>query len=154
VAVTDFFTRLNPVFAGILRTPILHWLLSHSTMMLSYEGRRSGRRVSFPVGYRQRGNDIAVLASEARRKSWWRNFRQPGEVDLLLRGRRRRGCAVLVPPDDPFFRESVEEVLRRVPGMKRVFEVAFDRGAGLTPAQIARLGDEIACVRITLEPDA
>ena len=153
MAATDFLTRVNPVIGGVLRTPVLHWIFSHSTMMLGYVGPRSGRHISFPVGYRMHGDHIAVLASEARRKTWWRNFREPGEVDLLLRGRRRRGRAVLVSPEDPFFRESVEEVLRRVPGMPRVFKVDFDRAQGLTPAQIAQLGGEIACVRVTLEPD-
>jgi deazaflavin-dependent oxidoreductase (nitroreductase family) len=151
VSVSSVFSRLNPWVGAILRTPVLHWILSPALMTLSYTGRRSGRRITLPVGYRQHGDEVAVLVSEARSKTWWRNFREPREVDVRLRGRPRRGRAELVTPDDPFFRASVEEVLRRVPGMRRVFKVDYDRRAALAQAQLEALRDEIACVRLTLD---
>jgi len=83
-------TRLNPVVVWILRSP-LHRLLSRGLMLLSYTGRRSGRRHAIPVGYQRSGAVITVLASRARRKRWWRNFREPAPVELLVRGRVLRG---------------------------------------------------------------
>jgi len=65
-------SRAKPLVAAILRSP-LHPLLSFGLLLISFEGRRTGRRYSFPVGYQQRGETITVLASRARRKSWWRN---------------------------------------------------------------------------------
>ena len=104
-----------------------------------------------PVGYQRDGGDITVMISEARRKNWWRNYREPGPVELLLRGRTLRGRAELVPPGSAEFRRRAERTLRRMPWLGRVFRVAYDRRTGLSEAQLAELGEEIAVVRIELE---
>lgn len=144
-------SRFNPVVAAVLRSPF-HWLLSPGLLLLSYTGRVSGRRVTIPVGYQRSGDRVTILVSEASAKRWWRNFREPADVSLRIRGRNRRGRAELVPPDAPAFRESAERTLRRVPGMRRVFKVDFDRRRGLTPEQLRRLAHEIAVVVIHLDP--
>lgn len=151
MSVDAFASRLNPLVSAILRSP-LHGLVSWGLALLTYTGRRSGRRISLPVGYQRDGDEVAVLVSEARRKRWWRNFQEPGDVELRLRGERRAGRAVVVPWQDPFFRRSAETALRRVPGLGRVFGVELAPGRGLGEAQLAKLGDEIAVVRIRLEP--
>jgi len=151
VSVDSFMSRLNPLVVAILRSPV-HWIASSGLTLLTYSGRKSGRRISLPVGYQLDGNEVAVLVSEARNKRWWRNFREPGDVELTLRGKSRVGRAVVVASEDPFFRASAERVLRRVPGMGRVFKVDFDRRTGLTSAQLEQLGNEIVVVCISLEP--
>src|SRR5206468_12338216 len=60
-------TRLNPVVAWLLRSP-LHPLLSGALMLLQVTGRRTGRRYWIPVGYQRDGSTITVLVSRARRK--------------------------------------------------------------------------------------
>lgn len=147
----DFFSRLNPLISGLLRTPVLHWLLSPGIMLITVTGRRSGRRYTIPVGYRLQGNDVTVMVSEARKKQWWRNYREPAAVALRLRGRQRRGTAEVVPPGSPEFRRRAEWLLRRVPGLPRVFGIELDRQSGLSDAQVAHLGREAALVRIELE---
>jgi len=153
VSVDSFMSRLNPMVVALLRSP-LHWIASPGLTVLSYTARKCGKRVTIPVGYQIDGDVVGVLVSEARRKRWWRNFREPGPVDLHLRGRARHGRGALVSPDDDYFRAAVEEVLRRVPAMDRVFKVDFDQRTGLTDEQLARLGVEIAVVRIELDPVA
>jgi deazaflavin-dependent oxidoreductase (nitroreductase family) len=151
MTVDGFFTRLNPLIVGILRSPV-HWLLSPGLMLLTVTGRRSGRRYTIPVGYQRDADGITVMISEARSKSWWRNYHDPGPVELRVRGRVRNGTAVLVAPGSDEFRERAELTLRRMPWMGRVFRVAYDKRAGLSDAQVKALGDEIAVVRIRLEP--
>ncbi len=151
MTVDGFFTRLNPLIVGILRSPV-HWLLSPGLMLLTVTGRRSGRRYTIPVGYQRDADGITVMISEARSKSWWRNYREPGAVELRVRGRVQSGTAVLVAPGSDEFRERAEQTLRRMPWMGRVFRVAYDKRAGLSDAQLKALGDEIAVVRIRLEP--
>jgi hypothetical protein len=144
------FSRLNPLVGAVLRSP-LHWLLSPGLALLSVTGRRSGRTFTFPVGYQRDGKTVTIAVSEAREKQWWRNLREPAEVELRLRGRLRRGRGELVAPESEAFRSAAETTLRRVPGMGRVFKVAFDRRTGLTDAQLEQLGREIAIVRIVLD---
>ena len=81
------------------------------------------------------------MVSEARKKRWWRNLREPARVELLLRGQSLSGVATIVPPSSPAFASRVEDTLRRVPGMRRVFRVDFDPAAGLTPDQLAHLAE-------------
>jgi deazaflavin-dependent oxidoreductase (nitroreductase family) len=152
MSVDGFMSRLNPVVMALLRSP-LHGLASRGLLLLDVTGRRSGRTYTIPVGYQREGDDLFVMVSEARKKQWWRNYREASDVTLRLRGRLRRGRAVLLAPDSPAFRERAEQTLRRVPGMARVFRVDFDRRSGLTPAQLAQLGCEIAAVHITLAPE-
>jgi deazaflavin-dependent oxidoreductase (nitroreductase family) len=153
--IDGIMTRANPLIRGVLRSP-LHGLLSRGLMLLTITGRRSGVKYSIPVGYQpERGNEdaLTVMVSEARRKQWWRNFREPGAVDVLLRGRPRSGTATLIAPDSEAFRRCAERTLRRVPAMRRVFKVpAFDPDSGLTDAEADLLALEIAAVKIELDP--
>ena len=148
MSVDGILSRLNPVFAALLRSP-LHPLVSRGLMLLTVTGRHSGRRYSIPVGYQEDGDDLVVMVSEARRKQWWRNYYEPGPVEARVRGRDRAGRAALVSPGSDEFRDIAEQTLRRVPYMRRVFRVdGYDPNAGLRPDQLDRLGEEIAIVRI------
>jgi deazaflavin-dependent oxidoreductase (nitroreductase family) len=151
VTVDGVLSRLNPVFAAVLRSP-LHGLLSSNLLLLTITGRHSGRRYSLPVGYQRDDDDLVVMVSEARRKQWWRNFYEPGVVSVRLRGGERAGRASLVAPGSDEFRALVERTLARVPAMARVFHVdGYDRDAGLRSDQLDSLGESIAIVRIRLE---
>jgi hypothetical protein len=142
-------TRLNPLVIRILRSP-LHPLLSSGLMLLSYTGRRSGRRIEIPVGYQRSGNTLTVLASRARRKQWWRNFSEPAPVELRVRGRVLRGDARLVPGESEAFRAAVESSFRRLPRLAGQFGIAYDRRIGITPDQLRQLAEEGAVVEVTL----
>jgi deazaflavin-dependent oxidoreductase (nitroreductase family) len=151
VSVDTLLSRLNPLIAALLRSP-LHPLLSPGLLLLTVTGRRTGQRYSIPVGYQRDGDDVVVLVSEARRKQWWRNYREPGPVSVRLRGADRSGRAELVASRSPEFRGIADQTLRRVPYMRRVFRVdGYDPREGLRSDQLDRLGEEIAIVRIRLE---
>ena len=150
MSVDAIVSRLNPLFAALLRSP-LHFLLSPGLALLTITGRNTGRRYSIPVGYQQDGDDLVVMVSEARKKQWWRNYYEPRPIEVRLRGHDRAGRAELVAPGSDRFRELADQTLRRVPTMRRVFHVAdYDPRAGLRPDQLDRLGEEIAIVRIQL----
>jgi len=145
-------TRLNPVVAWILRSP-LHPLLSRGLMLLVYTGRRSGRRYAIPVGYQQSGGVVTVLASRARRKGWWRNFRGPAPVELHVRGRLLHGEARLVPAGGDEFRAAFETSFRRLPRLAGQFGIAYDRSRGITPEQWHALAEEGAVVKVALSAE-
>jgi deazaflavin-dependent oxidoreductase (nitroreductase family) len=82
----------NPLLRVLLSSP-LHRPLSRTLLVLSYIGRRSGRRRATPVQYARFGDDLALVAARASHKSWWRNFRDPAPVTITLSGRRQRAIA-------------------------------------------------------------
>jgi hypothetical protein len=49
MSVDGVLSRLNPLIAGLLRSP-LHPLLSPGLLLLTVTGRHSGRATAIPVG--------------------------------------------------------------------------------------------------------
>jgi deazaflavin-dependent oxidoreductase (nitroreductase family) len=151
VSADTVISRLNPVVRALLRSR-LHFLVSSGLALLTITGRRTGRRYSIPVGYQRDGDDLVVMVSEARRKQWWRNYSEPGTVQVRLRGKEWSGRAEIVAPGSDRFRGLADGVLRRVPWMRRVFRVeGYDPREGLRADQLDRLAREIAIVRISLQ---
>ena len=148
--VDPFFTRLNPLVAAILRSP-LHRLASAGLVLLTVTGRRSGRRYSIPVGYQRFGDELVILVSHADTKQWWRNYLEPGRVELVLRGREVAGEATVVEPGSPEFRKRVEASFRRMPWLGRQFGIRFDKRTGLDAEQLAHLRRSCAVVHVSLE---
>jgi hypothetical protein len=59
--------------------------------MITYTGRKSGRAISLPVGYRRSGDDVVMPDA----KTWWRNFLGDGApLTITLDGRDRTGHAI------------------------------------------------------------
>jgi deazaflavin-dependent oxidoreductase (nitroreductase family) len=146
-----FFSRLNPAIDFVLRSRI-HWLLSPGLILITVTGRKTGRRYRLPVGYQPDAEGVTVLVSKAARKTWWRNYRESGPVQVHLRGRIREGTAHVVAPGSDEFRKSAARTLRRMPWLSRQFGIDYDRRVGLTEEQARRLTTEIAVVRVELTP--
>jgi len=51
----------NPIMMWVLRSP-LHGMLSGSTMIITYTGRKSGQTFSTPVNYVRDGNVLWSLS--------------------------------------------------------------------------------------------
>jgi hypothetical protein len=152
MSIDRLLTGLNPLISLVLRSP-LHGLLSSGLALVTVHGRRTGRRYAIPVGYQQDGDRLTILVSEARRKQWWRNYRAPGPIGVLLRGGAREGRAEVIAPSSDEFAAAARATLSRLPSLGRVFGIPdYDRNVGVTPAQLDRLRTEIAAVRVTLDP--
>ncbi len=87
-----FNRTANPVVRAVLSSPF-HALLSRNLALITVTGRRSGRRYTFPVSYRQEGDRVLINVGWPERKHWWRNLKDPGLVELRIRGRNRAGRA-------------------------------------------------------------
>ena len=150
--VDPFFSRLNPLVRGVLRSR-LHWLASGGLVLLTITGRRSGRRYSIPVGYQQADEaELIIMVSQAHTKQWWRNYEEPGAVGVRLRGQVREGRAHIVAPDSAEFREHTEAMFRRLPLIGAQFGIRYDKQTGLTEAQREHLRETCAVVRVSLDP--
>jgi len=82
----------NPMLVWLLRSP-LHWVASGRHLLITYTGRRTGRRITIPVWYRTSGSELSVTVGQPSRKQWWRNLMTESPVELQLRGRRVRAMA-------------------------------------------------------------
>lgn len=85
----------NAPVAAIAVSPRFSGLVGRNIAVLSYTGRRTGRRFSIPVGYRRSGDEIVIDVGMADAKTWWRNFLGEGApLTLRLGGADRPGHGV------------------------------------------------------------
>lgn len=138
----------NRVPAAILSSP-LHGLLSSKRLVLTFTGRRSGKRYATPVNYLQRGREV-LITTDSR---WWHNLDGGAPVELRLRGRRLRATAEAVRDDD-LVAEALTAVVRDHPPYGRWAHIRV--GADGTP-DAADVRAEVArgrvLVRVQLPPE-
>jgi len=64
---------INPLLRLLIRSP-LHWLASRRLALITYTGRRSGRRYTIPVGYEMVDLRVRITVGSPDRKVWWRSL--------------------------------------------------------------------------------
>lgn len=109
---SDFY---NPAVKSILRSP-LHPLMSSSTMLLTFTGRKSGRQYSTPISYAREGNTITLITS--RKHGWWRNLQSETLVTAHVRGEDLHGKARIVAANEAALVAAMEKVYRGIPKEK------------------------------------
>jgi hypothetical protein len=115
-------------------------------MVLTFEGVRSGRTYSFPVGYTEDGEGLVTFT----RFSWWMNFREQRPVFLRLREREVRGVAVAVR-DPEVVAERFAYYLGRNPHDGKYFGVRVGRDGRTDPDELARAVAHLVLIRTRLE---
>ena len=83
---------VNPLVRGLLRSPA-HRFLDRRLLLITVTGRRTGRRFTIPVGYRETEEGAEIAVGWPARKRWWRNLRGGANVVVRLRGEEHDGWA-------------------------------------------------------------
>jgi len=102
----------NRLVERVLRSPA-HPVLSWHFLVLSYEGRRSGRRFTTPVLYWPTADGV-VLLTPREQTVWWKNFRGGHDLRVLLAGNWRAGHGTVVADE-----RAVTDHLTRVARLPR-----------------------------------
>jgi hypothetical protein len=129
----------NTFVAALLSSP-LHGLLSGSTDLVRYTGRRSERQFTTPTQYVRLDDDLLILVGRPEAKTWWRNFREERDLDVLLQGRWRpmRGRAVIGADEPETIGPLLDVYLQRFPKAARALD-------GATPEARARGAVVVRC---------
>jgi hypothetical protein len=87
---------VNKLFVGLIDAPVVGALVRRGLINVRYVGRRTGKTIETPVGYRRSGDTIVINVASPDNKTWWRNFLgEGGPITLLkLDGQDRTGQAV------------------------------------------------------------
>ena len=110
----------NALVTGLLRSPV-HRVLSGSTDIVRYVGRRSGTAYRTPTQYATSGDGIVIMAGRPESKTWWRNFRGGHDLDVLLDGTwvPMRGVARVGAENPGPTGPLLDRYLARFPGVAR-----------------------------------
>lgn len=79
------------MMALLLRSP-LHGLMSSSVLLLSFQGRRTGRQIMLPLRYAKSESGFVCFTTD--NAKWWRNFEEPRAVALVVGGKALSGVAL------------------------------------------------------------
>ena len=121
--------KINPFVIWLLRSP-LHRFLSRTTMLVTYQGRKTGRNVTLPVNYVRDEETIWTLS--VGKRAWWRNFRTPTPAVLRLAGRDLpvQGVAVTAAPD---MLVGLSIFFKGLPQAARYLKIWFDENGEPDP---------------------
>jgi hypothetical protein len=151
-----FYRALNVPMRALLRSP-LHGIASSNLCILSYTGRRSGRRYETPLSYVRDGGRVLLLSSVD--TGWWTNFLPPkgnpgwaGEpVEVLAAGESLRGRARTIQHDRERLRESVLLFLKKLPRDAVVYGIGLDGDRRPKSADLARALPRLVMVEVALD---
>ncbi len=122
----------NRLVAKLLESP-LHRVLSGSTDVVRYRGRRSGTTFATPTQYAPYGDDLLIFVGRPDTKTWWQNFRQERALDVLVAGRWRAmvGRAVVGSEEPDTIAPLLDAYLKRFPKAARLLDqTGSDSGTG------------------------
>jgi deazaflavin-dependent oxidoreductase (nitroreductase family) len=129
----------------VLSSP-LHGLVSQSTLLISFTGRKSGMTYTTPVSYSQHGDQVLVFTHA----SWWKNLGSEAPVTLRLRGRELRGLARPEAVDRQAIAIGLAAHLREVPFDARYYGVTFDNNGDPRPEEAEAAVKTVVMIRIRL----
>ena len=106
--------------ARILQSPF-HGILSRSHDLVRYTGRRSGKTFTTPTQYAPCEDGIVIFVARPERKTWWRNFLDGHDLQVLLHGRwaHMRGRAIVGHEQPEVIRPLLAAYLSRYPHLER-----------------------------------
>jgi len=87
---------VNKMFVALIDAPVVGPLVRRGMINIRYVGRRSGKTIETPIGFRRSGDTVTINVMSPDSKTWWRNFLgEGGPITLLkLDGADRTGHAV------------------------------------------------------------
>jgi hypothetical protein len=141
MAVTNVIVRL------LLRSPF-HFLLSDQLMLLTYRGRRSGKRYTHPVAYARSGDIVTVFTY----RSWWKNVRGGAPVAMEIKRERRIGQAEVICDDKPSIATALLAHLGKTPSLASGYNVPLDANRQPDPDAVRQATQFVVMVRIRLMP--
>ncbi len=106
------YKLINPPVKALLKSPF-HSVVSSNTLLLEFEGRKSGRPLSTPISYHIR--EGVAYGFTSREFGWWRNLKGGQTVSATIKGKKYQ-CAPVVETEDHLKMESeLKDFLLTVP---------------------------------------
>jgi len=140
------FRILNPVMMTLLKSP-LHTLISDKILIITFNGRKSGKSYSTPVSYYQENGYVYCFTHA----SWWKNMNGGAKVRLLIRRVEFTGIATPIHENREKKIASLGKLLTAVPNDAVYYDVRKDQQGNLDQGDLARAVDDATMIEIRLE---
>jgi deazaflavin-dependent oxidoreductase (nitroreductase family) len=137
---------INPLVAGLLRSGMHAWV-SRDILLLTFTGRKSGKSYTTPLSYIRKGGTVYCFTHSP----WWRNFREPSRVELLMQGAWLPGTALATAADPEAIEEPLRQFVIRVPRDARFYDLKLDREGRPDPRDLKRAAADAVMIRVELD---
>jgi hypothetical protein len=118
---------------------VVHGLGRRRMVGLRYTAR-TGAQVTLPVQAARDGDRVVVMVSRADQKRWWRHFRLPAPVEVLMDGAWRRGAAEAAMGGDSEAAAAYRRAFRRMHIPADATFVVATIAEGVVPSEPLRGG--------------
>ncbi|MGD2043802.1 MAG: nitroreductase family deazaflavin-dependent oxidoreductase [Acidimicrobiia bacterium] len=141
---------LNQTMTAMLKTPGLQRLVGRGTALITFTGRKSGRRITTPVSYVER--DDRILITGHRTRQWWRNLLVDPKVEIRLAGKVRNGLASVMDDPDNALADFLA-LLEAQPVVAKISGVPIDDQGRVDPSKAREVLGHTVVVSIKLEEE-
>ena len=142
----------NPFVHLILSSPLNGWM-SSSLLLITYQGRKSGKKFTIPVQYVQSDNYLYILPGAADQKIWWRNLRGGAPVEVTLRGNHLQAFAEVLTCDEDsgIIEEALKLFLGRFPAATRLHSIKLHANGTMDEEDLRRASTSVVLVRVHIK---
>lgn len=137
---------LNKTMKFVLRSP-LHGMISKYLLLITFNGRKSGKTYTTPVSYSQEDNLVTIFTHA----NWWKNLQGGAPVTLRIQGREIQGLAEPIADDKQAIAASLTEHLRKSAFDARFYAVSIDENGTPDAEEIERAVETVAMIRVRLD---
>ncbi len=134
----------NPMMIWLLKSP-LHGMISKGVMLVTVNGRKSGKSISTPTNYLHDGNTLWVISWRGR--TWWRNLRGGANVRVLLAGRGVEGRGQVIE-EKKAVAQSLFDYYRKIPQYAKYVKIGLDAAGLPISADCERAAQKMVMIKI------
>ena len=138
---------------------LMRWLaspfgvLAGRVVLIRYTGRVTGLPRQLPVNAEPFQGGYLIHVGKFERKKWWRNFRSPWPVQMVRKGRRIHGSAVVIPgTTGDGQRMAADYFTRRHGAARRAGLPKMHKGEQPSPEALQAAAASLIFVVITPDP--
>jgi hypothetical protein len=124
----------------------LHWLMSGSTMLLTFAGHKTGKRYVVAVRYTP-GDDLITCFTDS---PWWINLRNGAPVQMLIAGNTLDGAATSID-DHATVEKGLADFLTHKPRDSKYFGVRRHIDGRPDSDDIRNAAKSTAMIRVQLQ---
>ncbi len=129
----------------LLLTSPAHGIVSKSTLLITFTGRKTGKTYTTPVSYSQHGDQVYIFTHA----NWWKNLRGGAPITLRIQGRDWHGIAEPIE-DKQTIAAKLAEHLRDVPFDAKFYNVTLDEHKNPRPDQVEQAVQTVVMIQARL----
>ena len=137
---------VNTMMKWMLQSPF-HGNVSKSIMLISFTGRKTGKRYTTPIRYMRTEQNVIAFTQE----KWWKNLQDGKPVELRLQGRTVRGIPAPVREPANVIQNRLQEFLSQYPSDAKYYNVAVGADGQPNRADVERAAEHTILLEFQLQ---